>query len=288
MHKNNLIFDHQQIEIFRNRAHKKFTEASDFLLAYVTEDLKYRLQDINRIFTNALDLHSYTNIIAQTLLNHNIKNVIRVETSELFLKNFNNILVADRENINNIPNNLDLITSFLSMQFINNIPNYLKIIKNKLKPDGLFIGALLGQNSLNELRNAFIEAELICNIGVSPRIAPFMELKNLGDLFLNSGFSFPVVDSEEIIVEYENFETLLKDLKSWGMQNALSNRSKLPISKKVLNTAKQIYNEKYKIENSNNVKATFSILWFSAWAPCASHIKPAKPGSAKVSLRDVL
>lgn len=287
MYKNNLLFDHRQIELFRERAVKNKNIANDFLLSYLAKDLAYRLKDINRTFKNALDLHSYNNLVAQALHNHHIKDVIRVETSKNFLQNFDKIIVSPREHIDNLPSNVDLITSFLSMQLINNMPLYLQKIKNKLKPDGLFIGAFLGNNSLFELRDSFIEAELLESSGASPRVAPFIDLRILGDLLHNSGFNFPVVDSEILIVEYSSFDNLLKDLRSWGMQNALFNRSKTPITRKTLNIVKEIYTKKYAI-GQNKIKVTFNFLWFSAWAPCETHTKPIAKGSAKVSLRDIL
>lgn len=288
MYKNNLIFDHKQIEIFRKRAIKTGKEQSDFLLAYAVADLQYRLKDVNRNFSYALDLHSYNNLVAFSLIKNNIKNVLRVETSELFLANYKNIIIAPREDLSIIPCDFDLVTSILSMQFINNLPLYLQQVKSKLKDDGLFIGVLLGDGSLKELRESFIEAEIIQNGGASPRIAPLIDLKTLGDFLNQAGFSFPVVDSEEILVEYSSFAILLKDLKSWGMQNALFSRCKKPILRKTIQLAEKIYCDKYALNKNNTVKATFKFLWFSGWQSCSSHQKAVMPGSAKVSLADVL
>jgi len=288
MYKNNLIFDHQQIEIFRKRAIKTGKEQSDFLLCYAVKDLQYRLKDVNRRFVYALDLHSYNNLLANSLIKNNIEKVLRVETSHLFLRDYENVIVSPREDLTIIPDGFDLVTSLLSMQFINNLPLYLQQVKSKLKDDGLFIGALLGDGSLNELRQSFIEAEIIENGGASPRISPLIELKTLGDLLSQAGFSFPVVDSEEILVEYSSFAMLLKDLKSWGVQNALFSRSKKPILRKTLQLAEKIYCDKYALNKDNTIKVTFRILWFSAWQNCKSHQKPAIPGSANISLKDVL
>ncbi len=288
MYKNNLIFDHQQIEIFRKRAIKTGKEQSDFLLCYAVKDLQYRLKDVNRRFVYALDLHSYNNLLANSLIKNNIEKVLRVETSHLFLRDYENVIVSPREDLTIIPDGFDLVTSLLSMQFINNLPLYLQQVKSKLKDDGLFIGALLGDGSLNELRQSFIEAEIIENGGASPRISPLIELKTLGDLLSQAGFSFPVVDSEEILVEYSSFAMLLKDLKSWGVQNALFSRSKKPILRKTLQLAEKIYCDKYALNKDNTIKVTFMILWFSAWQNCKSHQKPAIPGSANISLKDVL
>lgn len=288
MYKNNLIFDHQQIEIFRKRAIKTGKEQSDFLLCYAVKDLQYRLKDVNRRFVYALDLHSYNNLLANSLIKNNIEKVLRVETSHLFLRDYENVIVSPREDLTIIPDGFDLVTSLLSMQFINNLPLYLQQVKSKLKDDGLFIGALLGDGSLNELRQSFIEAEIIENGGASPRISPLIELKTLGDLLSQAGFSFPVVDSEEILVEYSSFAMLLKDLKSWGGQNALFSRSKKPILRKTLQLAEKIYCDKYALNKDNTIKVTFRILWFSAWQNCKSHQKSAIPGSANISLKDVL
>lgn len=285
MQKKNLIFDHEQIELFRKRSNRFGRKQSDFLLSYAVEDLCYRLKDVNRIFKQALDLHSYDNLLAKHLLKNNIKSVTRVETAKLFLKDFPKSIVAEREDLSIIKDNsFELITTLLSMQYINNMPQYLRDIKSKLKADGLFIGAFLGAGSLNELREAFIEAEIKQKNGASPRIAPFIALKDFGDLLLATGFTMPVVDSEELIIEYKNLAELFDDLRSWGAQNALLNRAKRPMTRSFLKLVEEIYRA-----NCNNIiKVTFNILWFSAWKYCDTQQAPARKASAKTSLKDVL
>src|SRR5699024_5426166 len=148
----------------------------------------------------------------------------------------------EREDLSIIKDNsFELITTLLSMQYINNMPQYLRDIKSKLKADGLFIGAFLGAGSLNELREAFIEAEIKQKNGASPRIAPFIALKDFGDLLLATGFTMPVVDSEELIIEYKNLAELFDDLRSWGAQNALLNRAKRPMTRSFLKLVEEIY-----------------------------------------------
>ncbi|MDN5248724.1 methyltransferase [Bartonella sp. TP] len=283
-----LLFDHKQIELFRQRALRRAIPAPAFLLQIAAKDLSYRLSLVNRHFPFALDLHSYDNLAKEALLaTGKVEQVTRIETDLSFLAASNEYIIAQREDLLKLPASVDLIVSLLSMQLINDLPNFLKMLLLKLKKDGLFLACFLGGKSLFELRSSLMEAELELHNGASARIAPFIALKDIGDLLHVAGFAMPVVDSEEVIVYYKNVNALIDDLRLWGMQNALQQRVKRPISKKLWARAQEIYTKNFS-RSDGAVAATFEIIWVSAWAPHEEQQKPAKPGSAKISLATAL
>lgn len=283
-----LLFDHKQIELFRQRALRRSMLAPDFLMQVAAKELSYRLSVVNRYFPVALDLHSYDNLAKDAVIaTGKIGKITRVETDLSFLDNAQDFIIAQREDFSNLPDSVDLIVSLLSLQLINDVPNFLKNLLPKLKKDGLFLACFLGGNSLFELQTSLMEAELELHNGASARIAPFIALKDIGDLLHNAGFAMPVVDSEEVIVYYKTVKALIDDLRLWGMQNALQQRVKRPISKKLWARAQEIYIKNFSREDGA-IAATFEIIWISAWAPHEAQQKPAKPGSAQVSLASVL
>lgn len=282
------IFDHQQIELFRHRALRRGEETADFLLRFAAIELQKRLELVSRSFDSALDLHSYNNLAQEALLATNkVKNIIRVETGVQFLSGAINPLVAQREDYSKLPSSLDLIVSLLSMQLINDLPSFLKMLLQRLEEDGLLLACCLGSATLLELRTSFMEAEMELSGGVSARIAPFASLLSIGDLLHKTGFSMPVVDSETLVVYYKNIDALIGDLRSWGMQNALLQRNKCPVSKQLLQKMQEIYLQKFR-RSDGAIAASFELIWISAWSPHESHQKPAARGSAKVSLAKAL
>ena len=280
------IFDLKLVEMFRSRARKLHYPVADFLLDYVTEDLVARISVIKRHFPLAVDLYSHSDKVKKALLSTGkVPKVINVETqSSVGDKD----IILDREQIPYIEEPVDMVSSLLSLQLVNDVPLFLQKVKSILKKDGLFIGALLGEGSLIELRHSFLEAEVALRHGSSPRVIPLISIKDLGNLFHKSGFALVVTDSEELKVEYADLETLIADIRSWGMQNPLAARSKMPLTKEIFNLTKEIYSKKFPAENGGII-ASFNILWFSAWVPDPTRQQqPAAPGSAQVSLKDVL
>ncbi|HKQ09754.1 MAG TPA: methyltransferase domain-containing protein, partial [Rhizomicrobium sp.] len=180
----------------------------------------------------------------------------------------------------------DLAVSLFSLQAVNDLPGALVQIRRGLKPDGLFLGALLGGTSLSELRAAFAHAEIATRGGVSPRVAPFADVRDLGGLLQRGGFTLPVADVERLTVRYRDFWGLVRDLREHGLTNVLSERSKRPLRRDTLAALLAYYASHHAEEGK--LLARFETLYLTGWAPHESQQVPLKPGSAKARLAEAL
>jgi SAM-dependent methyltransferase len=196
-------------------------------------------------------------------------------------------VAADEEALPFRDGSLDLIVSALALQFVNDLPGALVQIRRALKPDGLFLAAMIGGDSLAELREAFAQAESETEGGVSPRVAPFADLRDLGGLLQRAGFALPVTDVDRVIVRYPTPLQLMHDLRRMGAANALVERHRVPLRRATLRRTLEIYGERF-ADPDGRVRATFEIVWLSGWAPHESQQQPLKPGSAKTRLADAL
>jgi SAM-dependent methyltransferase len=182
---------------------------------------------------------------------------------------------------------LDLALSLLALQFVDDLPGTLLQVRRALRPDGLFLAALIGGGSLSELRQAFSAAEIELEGGVSPRVSPFVDLRDLGGLLQRAGFALPVTDSEMVTVRYDDVFGLMRDLRAMGATNVLLERRRTPTRRSTLLRMAEIYRDRF-ADADGRVRATFEIVWASGWAPDASQPKPLRPGSARARLADAL
>jgi len=182
---------------------------------------------------------------------------------------------------------LDLALSALAFQFVNDLPGVLAQIRRALKPDGLLLAAMIGGDTLTELRQSFAAAEAECEGGVSPRVAPFADLRDAGALLQRAGLALPVTDVDRVVVRYDNAFALMQDLRRMGATNILIERRRAPTRRATLLRMAQIYAERF-ADSDGRIRATFDIVWLSAWAPHESQQKPLKPGSARVSLEEAV
>jgi SAM-dependent methyltransferase len=196
-------------------------------------------------------------------------------------------VVADEEALPFADNTLDLVVSALSLQAVNDLPGVLVQVRRALKPDGLFIAALLGGDSLAELRQSFAVAESELESGMSPRVAPFPDLRDMGALLQRAGFALPVTDVDRITVRYATPLGLLRDLRHMGATNPLVERRRAPLRRATLARAIAIYAERF-ADPDGKVRASFDIIWLSGWSPHESQQKPLRPGSAQKRLADAL
>jgi SAM-dependent methyltransferase len=179
------------------------------------------------------------------------------------------------------------VVSACALQFVNDLPGTLIQVRRALKPDGLFLAAMIGGDSLAELREAFAQAEAEVEGGVSPRVAPFADLRDLGGLLQRAGFALPVTDVDRLSVRYTSPFALMHDLRRMGAGNALSERRRTPLRRATLRRVLEIYTERFS-DPDGRVRATFEIIWLSGWAPHQSQRQPLKPGSATTRLADAL
>jgi len=254
----------------------------DFLLQRAAGDLEERLGAVLREFVLAADLGTPLPV-TDAIIAAKAKATLRMAEAE----GAGADLVGDLEALPFAAGSLDLAVSLLALHGVNDLPGAFVQIKRALKPDGLFMGCLLGGRSLQELRQALLEAESETTGGVSPRVAPFADLRDLGSLLQRAGFALPVVDSEVVTVRYRDAFGLFRDLKAMGWANALVARRKAPLRRDTLLRAAALYAERF-ADPDGRLPATFEFVWVSGWAPHESQQKPLRPGSAKARLADAL
>ena len=254
----------------------------DFLLARCVADLDERLSAVLRRFERAADLGTPLPL-AEPALQERAGALLRMTEVE----DDRSALVGDLEALPFAAETLDLAASLLALHAVNDLPGALVQIRRSLRPDGLFIACLLAGQSLTELRQSLLAAEVELTGGASPRVAPFADLRDLGGLLQRAGFALPVIDSESVTVRYGDMFGLLRDLRAMGWANALSERSRKPLRRAVLLRAAELYAERF-ADPDGRLRATFEIVWLSGWAPHESQQKPLRPGSAKARLADAL
>lgn len=257
-----------------------------FLLDRAAEDLADRLGAVSRRFETALDLATPTDAAVRALADHPaVGRVLRAAPIAAGLAPGD--VVADPEALPFAGERLDLAVSLLALHWVNDLPGVFAQVRRALRPDGLFLAAMLGGRSLAELRQAFAEAESETTGGLSPRVAPFADVRDLGGLLQRAGFALPVTDVDKVVVRYGSPFALFDDLRRMGATNALAERRRVPLKRATLLRAAEIYQQRF-ADPDGRVRATFEILWLSGWAPHASQQKPLKPGSARMNLADAL
>lgn len=283
-----IIFDQTLIRQRRDR-HAASAREHDFLLRRVAEDLTERLSIVHRTFASAACVGAYHGVIAETLHRApNIGNLINVEVSEALLRQCEHAgIAADPESLPIGPEALDLIVSGLALHLVNDLPGMLVQMRRALRPDGLLLIAMLGGESLRELREAWLLAEAEVLGGASPRVAPLADVRELGGLLQRAGFALPVADSDVVVVRYASPLALMRDLRAMAASNMLVERRRIPVTRRLLARACEIYAERSS-DADGRVRATFEIITLTGWAPHDRQQKPLQPGSAKVRLADAL
>jgi SAM-dependent methyltransferase len=263
--------------------------AQEFLLVHASEEFGERLSSIKRKFSAVLDAGTPSPWLAARLADR-LRPGLLVRMAPLpetagdasLLR-----LVGDEESLPLAPESFDLAVSALCLQYLNDLPGALVQLRRVLKPDGLFLGCLLGGQSLQELRTALAAAETEIYGGISPRVAPFADVRDMGGLLQRAGFALPVADRELLTARYATMFGLMADLRAMGAANALTARLRKPSTRGFFLRAANIYAERF-ADPDGRVRATFEMIFVSGWAPHESQQKPLQPGSAKVRLADAL
>lgn len=270
-----LLFDRDLLRARQRRAIRRGAET--FLLARAREDLFERLATLTRDFPRAALIETpFSEDLRDALLRSN-----KAESADILR------ISGATETIEGARPPYDLAISLLSMQWLNDLPGVLAQAKRLLKPDGLLLAALIGGDTLTELREALAAAESEVEGGISPRVSPFVEVRVLGGLLQRAGLALPVTDTDRVAVRYDNALALMHDLRRMGATNALRERSRRPLKRATLFRAADIYRERH-ADADGRLRATFEIVWLSGWAPHESQQQPLKPGSAKARLADAL
>ncbi len=276
----------------KRRALEKPVAGADFLMRRAVGDLADRLSAVERKFARAAVLFCQTGDAARTLAESGkVAEIVRVEADAAFFgpdpEGVGQRLAAAPETVPFEPESLDLAVSLLSLQAMNDIPGMLAQIRRALRPDGLFLGAMAGSGTLAELRESLLAAETELYGGASPRVLPFADVRDAGALLQRAGLALPVADVETVVVRYDSMFHLMADLRAMGETSALSDRSRKPAPRALFARAAEIYAGRFS-DPDGRVRANFSIVWMSGWAPDASQQKPLKRGSATVSLAKIL
>ena len=275
----------------RDRAAVRLDE-HDFLFREVAERLADRLLDITRRFPLALDLGCHGGQIAAARQGRGgIESLVQCDLSTAMAARAaaagGPTVVADEETLPFAAGRFDLVLSNLSLHWVNDLPGALLQIRHVLKEDGLFLGAMLGGETLKELRECLVEAELAEEGGAGPRISPFADGRDAGALLQRAGFALPVVDIDTITVTYREPLRLLTDLRGMGETNAVAARRKGFTRRATLTRALALYDQRYR--NSDGLlPATFQVVVMTAWRPHASQQSPLPRGTGQVSLAEVL
>jgi SAM-dependent methyltransferase len=273
----------------RRRLRALRREPVDFLLVHVAQELIERLLVVKRSFRLAADIGTPGGALRAAMRSGDIvPEIVGLDPLAHCLANREPLLVAGDEEV--LPfgeGSLDLAVSALALQSVNDLPGALAQIRRALKPDGLFLGTLLGGETLTELRQAFAAAESEIEGGVSPRVAPFADLRDLGALLQRAGFALPVVDTDRITVRYATAFDLMRDLRGMGATNALVERRRVPLKRATLLRMADIYAQRFS-DPDGRLRASFDVVWLSGWAPHESQQQPLRPGSAKARLADAL
>ncbi|HUL05250.1 MAG TPA: methyltransferase domain-containing protein [Candidatus Acidoferrum sp.] len=285
------VFDRRLVRRHRDRAAADLG-AHDFLFREVAERLADRLDDVTRKFPRALDLGCHGGEMAAALRGRGgIETLAQCDLSTAMARqaavNGHATLVADEELLPFAPESFDLVISNLSLHWVNDLPGCLLQIRHCLKPDGLLLAAMLGGDTLQELRQSLMEAELAEAGGVSPRLSPFADLRDAGGLLQRAGFALPVIDGDRLTVSYPDILKLMRDLRGMGETNAVRARTSRPVSRAVAARADEIYRQRFG-DGAGRLAATFQIIYLTAWAPAAGQQRALAPGSARTRLADAL
>ena len=282
------VFDRRRLRQHRDRAARTLP-AHDFLLCEVAARLADRLDDINRSFAVALDLGCHTGeTVRAAVALRRAETVMSCDLSyEMARRAGGCAVVADEELLPFGPETIDLAVSNLSLHWVNDLPGALLQLRRTLRPDGLFLAAMLGDGTLAELRDCLMQAEIDVSGGVSPRVSPFAELRDLGGLLQRAGFALPVADRDRIVVTYDDAMKLFADLRGMGETNALTEQRRTFTGRDLFLRAAALYQGRYG-DASGRIPATFDVVYLHGWAPHASQQRPRAPGSAQSRLANAL
>lgn len=281
-----IVFDRALLR--RRQARAAQTGPATFLVDRVADQLADRLAVVKRTFAIAVDLGTPTPALRQALAaSPAIGSLVAVgsgpqEDAAPWLR-----ICADEEALPLGEQAVDLVVSALALQFVNDLPGTLAQIRWALAPDGLFLGALVGGSTLTELRQALAAAEAEMEGGLSPRVAPFVDVREMGALLQRAGFALPVTDVDRLTVRYDSAFALMGDLRRMGATNVLVERRRAPLRRATLMRAAETYQQRFS-DPDGRVRATFEIVFASGWAPHYSQQRPLRPGSARARLADAL
>lgn len=278
------LFDRRLLTLKRARA-ARMGWRDDVLLPRIAEDMADRLAAVLRDFSSAVDIGTPGPDVARAVAaSPRVRSVRHLAARS---PDDAAVAVIDEELLPLGEASIDLAVSGMALHWINDLPGTLLQVRRALKPDGLFLAAFPGGDTLTELRQALALAESRVTGGISPRVSPFADVRDMGALLQRAGFALPVSDIDRLTLRYGSLAGLFRDLRTLGATNILTERNRRPMSRTMLAQLIEIYQEKFS-DPDGRLRVTVDILWLSGWAPHDSQQKPLKPGSAKMRLADAL
>jgi SAM-dependent methyltransferase len=268
-----ILFDRALLRARQDRARK--LGPATFLLDRIAEDMAERLHAVVRDFTSAADVGTPGDQVRDAL-GGRLHQIVWIDLPD-----------RESEPLSLQAESFDLVVSALALQFVNDLPGVLAQIRRALRPDGLLLAAMLGGDSLSELRQCFAAAEAELEGGVSPRVAPFADLRDVGALLQRADLALPVTDVDRIVVRYDSAFNLMHDLRRMGATNVLVERRRTVTRRATMLRMAEIYGERF-ADPDGRIRATFDVIWLSGWAPHESQQKPLKPGSAQMGLAEAV
>jgi SAM-dependent methyltransferase len=258
--------------LYLERQSRASGEALHLLTARVTEELLDRLTLINRNFERALVIAPRAEHFAKVIGDIGKCSVVRTQAP------------TATDNLKLAPSTFNAIFSLLDLHTVNDVPGYMAQVANALEPDGLALFAFFAGETLGELREAWLVAEPLVTGGVSPRVAPMIDLRETGGLLQRAGLALPVADVDRATLRYSDAMSLMREIKVLGYSNCMQGRLRHLTTSALLFQAATTY----PADADGRISATLEIAWATAWKPHASQQQPLKPGSAKARLADAL
>jgi SAM-dependent methyltransferase len=283
-----MLFDRALLRKRRARVAISFSP-HDFLLREMASRLTDSLDYLKYEFPTVVELGSHTGQLAELIANRaGTTRYIQCDLAPKMLQQTFGLRVAvDEELLPFAENSVDAVVSVGSMHWVNDLPGSLAQIHRMLKPDGLFIAVLPGTETLRELRQICTETDAVRYGGITPRVSPFIDIRDAGGLLQRAGFALPVADSDLLTVTYENLFGLMHDLRCSAQQNMLRERLQHFTPRSWFMDAAERYARTFH-EAENRIAATVEIITMTGWKPSATQQQPAKRGSGKVSFLDAL
>lgn len=272
------IFDRRLARLRRARSAKRFG-AADFLHRRAMEDIIDRLETVKRGFPRAV-FAGAGEFAAMLTPSADVGTVFHMDATTARLGAARPAFVAEEEASPLAADSLDLFVSLLTLHGANDLVGALAQTRAALKPDGLFLAAMFGEETLRRLRNALYTAETELTGGVSARVAPFAAIQDCGQALARAGFAMPVTDVDKVEIRYERPMDLIRDLRAMGETSALTNRP-APLRRAAFLRAMEIF------ESAGGAER-FDIIYLTGWAPHESQPRPLKPGSAAVSMEEAV
>lgn len=257
------------------RAARRRGAEPNILTRTIAEELVERLAFVNRRFERVLLIAAEPKAIAARLTE--VGQVKEVETR--FPSATDHLGLGEEL--------YDAVFSVLDLQTFNDVPGALIQMRRALKPDGLLLACLFAGDTLTELRQSWLAAEAAVSGGVTPRVAPMIDVRELGALLQRAGLALPVADLDRTMVRYADAVALIHEIRELGLSNNLVGRSRTPVSRGLLGAAVNHYQQNF-ADPDGRVRATVEVAWITGWAPHESQQQPLKPGSARARLADAL